>query len=346
MTSHAPVTAKRQFDLVKTYKPIEAEMQSTTETLRDALRHVDPLMDEYLDYAFRLGGKRLRPALMLLCAKAWGLADQRAIYCAAALEMIHTGSLVHDDILDGARFRRKLETINVKWDSHRAVLIGDILITRALKLICQCDDIDVFREFSVRCLETVEGELFQTDSIGNFELTVDDYRRIVGGKTAALLECATRLGGRLAGARDAYLDAFARFGRNIGIAFQIVDDILDLVGSEEATGKTLGSDLSNKKETLPVIYYLESCGEKEARAFLERVERGIAPEEREEIAALLKESGAVTKAMDEANRLIDEALADLNMLRDRAQSNGRDSASLSAFDSLEDVARFVVGRDR
>ena len=95
-----------------------------------------------------------------------------------------------------------------------------------------------------------------------------------------------------------------------------------------------------------MIYYLESCGEKEARAFLERVERGIAPEEREEIAALLIESGAVTKAMDEANRLIDEALADLNMLRDRAQSNGRDSASLSAFDSLEDVARFVVGRDR
>ncbi len=346
MTSHAPVTAKRQFDLVKTYKPIEAEMQSTTEALREALRHIDPLMNEYLDYAFRLGGKRLRPALLLLCAKAWGRTDRRAVYCAAALEMIHTGSLVHDDVLDGAKFRRKLETINVKWDSHRAVLIGDILITRALKLICQCDDIDVFREFSVRCLETVEGELFQTDSIGNFELTVDDYNRIVLGKTAALLECATRLGGRFAGARGADLEAFARFGRNIGVAFQLVDDILDLVGSEEAMGKTLGSDLSNKKETLPMIYYLESCGEDDARAFIERVERGVAPEEREEIAALLKESGAVDRAMDEANRLIDEALADLKTLRERAQSNGCDSTSLSAFDSLEDVARFVVGRDR
>lgn len=345
MTDFATPPADRKFDLAKTYRPIQAELDATTETLRDALRRSDPAFAQYLDYSFKLGGKRLRPALLLLSGKTWGAIERRHHLCAAALEMIHTGSLVHDDILDGARFRRQLETFNAKWDSHRAVLVGDVLITLALDLICDCDDMVVFREMSAKCRATVEGELFQTDSSGNFDLTVDDYRRIVLGKTASLIECSTFLGGYLSGARDAELELFATFGRSIGVAFQIVDDVLDLVGDEEKTGKTLGSDLANKKATLPVIRYLESASESDARRFRDRVERGVRPEERAEIAAVLRDSGAVDAAFADANRLIDEALATLTTLERRAEELGRPSSS-DAFESLAAVARFVVGRDR
>ncbi len=345
MTGSATSASERKFDLVKTYRPIASELEATTETLREALRRSDPAFEQYLNYSFELGGKRLRPALLLLSGKAWGAIERRHFLCAAALEMIHTGSLVHDDVLDGARFRRQLETMNAKWDSKRAVLVGDILITLALDMICDCDDSVVFREISAKCRATVEGELFQTDSSGDFELTVDDYRRVVLGKTASLIECSTFLGGYLSGARGDDLDGFASFGRSIGVAFQIVDDVLDLVGDEEKTGKTLGSDLANKKATLPVIYYLQSASASNVENFLARVERGVRPEERAEIAAILRESGAVDAAFAEASRLVDDALTTLATLERRAKELGR-ASSPDAFESLGAVARFVVGRDR
>ncbi len=345
MTGSANSAADRKFDLVKTYRPIASELEATTETLREALRRSDPAFEGYLNYSFELGGKRLRPALLLLSGKAWGEVERRHRLCAAALEMIHTGSLVHDDVLDGARFRRQLETMNAKWDSKRAVLVGDILITLALDMICECDDLVVFREISAKCRATVEGELFQTDSSGDFGLTVEDYRRVVLGKTASLIECSTFLGGYLSGARGDDLEGFASFGRSIGVAFQIVDDVLDLVGDEEKTGKTLGSDLANKKATLPVIHYLQNASSSEVKEFLARVERGVRPEERAEIAAILRESGAVDAAFAEASRLVDDALATLAALERRVGELGRASSS-DAFESLGALARFVVGRDR
>lgn len=345
MTIPAVTKTTSKNELAAAYRPIEDELRATTELLRDSRRAADPALNGYLEYAFRLGGKRLRPALLLLCAKAWGTVDRKCRLCAAALEMIHTGSLIHDDVLDGARFRRQLETLNAKWDSHRAVLVGDALITLALDMICECDDPTVFRETSGKSRSTVEGELLQTDAIGDFSLTVDDYRRIVVGKTASLIECSTFLGGYLAGARDADLDKFSSFGRKIGVAFQIVDDILDLTGDERVAGKTLGTDLANKKATLPIIYHLQRVGERERKEFLERVRRGIKLEERASIASALNESGSIEAATDDANRLVDEALATLDALKERAEVLER-PASFDAYDSLATVARFVVGRDR
>ena len=327
------------------YRPIEKDLADATELLKNRLRHVEPAFDAYLDYSFKLGGKRLRPALVLLCGKAAGTLEPRHALVAAALEMIHTGSLVHDDILDGAEFRRQLETVNAKWDSQRAVLIGDLLITRAFELICDCDDSKVFRELSVCCKSTVEGELYQTESVGNFQLTPEDYRKIVGGKTASLLECSASLGAYLAGANDEEIDAFAKFGQALGVAFQIVDDVLDLVGDEEKVGKTLGTDLENKKETLPLIIYLQKAPDEERKAFLKRMDDGIKAEERADVAQLLRESGAIDEALDRASNMIDEALNALKPSRERAKKDGR-KESLDAFEALEALARFVVKRDK
>lgn len=331
-------------ELDAVYRPIASEMEATTALLKERLRCLDPTFDAYLEYSFRLGGKRLRPALVLLCGKAAGLIEERHRLCAAALEMIHTGSLVHDDILDGASFRRQLETINARWDSQRAVLIGDMLITRAFNVICECDDLEIFRKTAECCQATVEGELYQVESVGNFALTVDDYRKIVGGKTASLLECATFLGGYLGGAKGAALDGYARIGSALGTAFQIVDDALDLTGDEKKTGKTLGTDLTNKKETLPMILYLQNASEAEKTAMLARLETVAAPSERLEIAAILEKSGALAAARAEAERLVDEALETIETLKNEAVKAGR--TDLDAFDALSALAKFVVRRDK
>lgn len=336
-------TTPRAAGLDFLYRPIATEMEATTALLKERLFELDPAFSEYLDHSFRLGGKRLRPALTLLCGKAAGSVDRRHYLCAAALEMIHTGSLVHDDILDGARFRRRLETVNARWDSQRAVLIGDLLITRAFDLICECEDLALFSKTSACCRATVEGELMQVDSIGNFALTTDDYRKIVGGKTAALLECATHMGAYLGGARGASLEAFGRFGSALGIAFQIVDDILDLVGDEAKTGKTLGTDLVNKKETLPLILYLQNASPTERAETLKRLEAGVSLDERAEFAATLTESGAVDAARAEADALVDEALSIIATLRETGE---RSEEKAQAFDALETLARFVVKRDK
>jgi len=332
-------------DLSLVYAPIKQEMKAATALLKERLRHDDAMFDGYLEYSFRLGGKRLRPALALLCGKAAGKIDRRCLLVAAALEMIHTGSLVHDDILDGAKFRRSLETINAKWDSQRAVLIGDLLITRAFDLICDCEDMNIFRKTSSCCQATVEGELFQTEAMGSFELSVDDYQKIVGGKTASLLECATWQGAYLGGAQGDELELFGRFGRNVGIAFQIVDDLLDLVGDEATTGKTLGTDLANKKETLPLILHFQRVSNEERDSLSARLNAGVEPDERAKIADELKRSGALDAAQKVADELIDEALDIVETLRKRATKAKRDE-SLAAFDSLEALARFVVKRDK
>ena len=187
------------------------------------------------------------------------------------------------------------------------------------------------------------GELFQTDSIGNFELTKEDYRRIVGGKTASLIEGSAFLGAYLSGARDEALDLYAHYGRSLGIAFQIVDDALDLVGNEAEIGKTLGSDLANQKETLPLILYFQSASRKDAESML-TLARGDASS-RAEATRILRESGAIQGAYDEANAIVSEALDDLTKLRALAKKSGA-SSDESAFDSLEALAKFVVARTK
>lgn len=343
--SGQPEAPSAKTALASVYQPIERELSETTELLKARLRHVEPTFDAYLEYSFKLGGKRLRPALTLLCGKAAGNIEPRHHSVAAALEMIHTGSLVHDDILDGAKFRRQLKTVNAQWDSQRAVLIGDLLITRAFELICDCDDPKIFRLMSKCCRATVEGELFQTESVGNFELTTDDYLKIVGGKTASLLSTSTLIGAYLGGASEEDVQAFGRVGEALGIAFQIADDVLDLVGDEETVGKTLGTDLENKKETLPLIIYLQTASESERAQTLKELEEGVKAEDRKRIADKLERSGAIAAARAEADKLIDESLNTLAELRKRAENEGRID-SLAAFDSLAALARFVVKRNK
>lgn len=331
--------------LIRPYRVIGPELEKVTQLLSECLRDSHPFIDEIVRYSFRLGGKRLRPMLVLLTGKACGQIKEEHIAAGAALELVHTGTLVHDDILDGATFRRHLETIHVKWDSHAAVLVGDLLLTQAMDIMTRCDNMEAWRLMCRACQKTCQGELMQNADQGHFEMTRDEYMKIIGGKTAALLQCACHLGALLAEASTELTAKFSRFGFNLGMAFQIVDDVLDLVGEEKNMGKTLGTDILNGKPTLPLILWLAQAAkaEKEQLLALVRDENTDALVRISHVRNILLESGMVDAAWNEARDLVLGAMDDLKTESTLRPGSPTTPAALDAF---ADLAAFVVDRNR
>lgn len=333
------VIAPPSAEIAGAYRLVENELDAVFSLIHDALSHQNRLFSEIIDYSFQLGGKRLRPLLTLLSGKALGKITIQHHRAAAALEMIHTGTLVHDDILDGAAIRRHLATLNLRWDSRTAVLAGDYLLTRAISLVTDTRDLTCNDTVADACRLTCEGELLQTVWQGNFAMTVDDYERVIGGKTASLLECATRLGAYFADADAASVERFARFGRSLGMAFQILDDLLDVTGDTQRMGKTLGTDLRSGKPTLPLILFLRDAPQSETaviRTILERPE--LSDDDLAEIRRRLDRFGAVDAARRSAKDYVADALAALKPATDVSDDQ------TAAYDALASVARFVLSR--
>ena len=238
------------------YAPIVEELQQSEVLLQRELRAEHSEVDEMIRHSCRLGGKRLRPALLLLTAKAAGGVVPAHLVLAAVVEMIHTATLIHDDVLDEASIRRHLNTCNEQWDNKPSVLLGDYLFTHAFYLASTLDSTYACRTIGKATNTVCEGELRQVRSCNNFDLDEADYLDIITAKTASLCACACRLGAHFADTFPDHVDAFAAYGLNLGIAFQIIDDLLDLVGSESTVGKSLGTDLDQQKPTIPLIHVL------------------------------------------------------------------------------------------
>ncbi|MEX2111727.1 MAG: polyprenyl synthetase family protein, partial [Pirellulales bacterium] len=247
------------------YSPVATELAAAEDLLRGELASDDPFVDSLVKHAFRLGGKRLRPALVLLSAKATGQIAPSHIVLSAVVEMIHTATLVHDDVLDEASIRRHRETINARNDNEASVLVGDFLFTHAFALASSLETTFACQTIGRATNTVCAGELRQIGSRSNFELSEAEYLSIIEAKTAELCACCCRLGAHYADASAEREEALARFGRNLGIAFQIADDLLDLVGNEDSMGKSLGTDLDKQKPTLPVIHLLKQCTPSERR---------------------------------------------------------------------------------
>lgn len=239
------------------FEPIRRDLAQVEELLRAQLRSADPYVDQLVKHGFRLGGKRLRPALLLLAAAAVGTVGPAHITLAVVMEMIHTATLVHDDVLDEASLRRHVDTVNARWGNKSGVLLGDFLFSHAFFLSASLDDAYACRLIGRSTNIVCEGEMRQIRSGGNLELSEAEYLSIIDAKTAELCACCCRLGAHFAGATPDQEEALARYGRNLGIAFQIVDDLLDLEGNEAVTGKSLGTDLAQLKPTLPLIRLLD-----------------------------------------------------------------------------------------
>lgn len=279
-------------DWKRLYAPVAAELAAAEDLLRGELTSDDPFVDSLVKHAFRLGGKRLRPALLLLSAKATGQVERAHIVLSAVVEMIHTATLVHDDVLDEASLRRHRETINARNDNEASVLVGDFLFTHAFALASSLETTFACQTIGRATNTVCAGELRQIGSRSNFALSEAEYLSIIEAKTAELCACCCRLGAHYAGASGESEDALARFGRNLGVAFQIADDLLDLIGDEAAMGKSLGTDLEKQKPTLPMIQLLAQCGSQERRDAIALVASRDRTA-RQRLRALLEESGAL-----------------------------------------------------
>lgn len=238
------------------YAPIRSQLDQVEELLRRELHSDYPFVDRLAKHGFRLSGKRLRPALVLLSAKACGGLRPEHTVLAAAVEMIHTATLIHDDVLDEAALRRHLDTVNARWDNEASILLGDFLFTRSICMVSALDGPFACRAIGEAAQTMCEGELRQVESRGNYDLSEEEYLDIIADKTAALIACCCRLGSYFAGAQPEVCQTFTRFGRQLGIAFQIADDLLDVFGDEALAGKSLGTDLCKQKATLPLIRLL------------------------------------------------------------------------------------------
>jgi len=308
-----PKEIKAAFEL------ISAPLASVEERIRAQARAFDPAVESYVAYACESSGKRLRPALTLLSAGATGGIGAQHIDLAVIMELIHAASLVHDDIIDGADLRRNQPTANAKWGNAISVLLGDCMFAHALQLSTHFTNGEIARRIAHASAEVCSGEIIQTQRRFDFGLSVPDYFKIIEMKTAALFAAATELGAMLNECTPETAAALHAYGLKLGTAYQIYDDCLDIAGDESKAGKTLGSDLSKGKLTLPVLLLLQSVSETERARWSRSILAG------EEIQALIeatRSSGAIEKTIATARTLLREAIEAVGIVPETAFRTG------------------------
>lgn len=269
-------------------------------------------------YLHEGGGKRVRPMLLLLATRLLNdEVTQSAVNMAAVMEMLHTATLVHDDIIDEACVRRGRPSANVHWGNNKTVLIGDWLYMTAFDISLRERNFDILDSMTRMTRMMVEGEIIQLSLIGNSRITEAEHLDIVRRKTAHMFSVCAEVGGIVAGANGEERRALARYGQSLGIAFQLTDDVLDFVSTEAKLGKPVANDLREGKLTLPLIYLMEE-GRKEDRDMLETVMRegGFESVRREDVLGLIHKHGTLARARAEAQRYADEAIESLSIFPD------------------------------
>ncbi|MBV9125804.1 MAG: polyprenyl synthetase family protein [Planctomycetes bacterium] len=310
MTPVVPVPeTPAAFDL---YGPIAGDLVEVERILAHTLQSHRPCVARLIAHLDHYRGKRLRPALVLLAARACGRVTPAHHTLGAVVEMIHTPTLVHDDVLDEAAVRRHRPTVNAGWGNQTSILLGDFLFTHAFHLASSVDA-RACEIIGAATNRVCEGELQQGCERGNLGLTEADYLTIVEGKTAELTACCGRLGAWYSGADSEVAEGLARYGRWLGIAFQIADDLLDLVGEERTTGKSLGTDVDQQKLTLPLIRLLDRAAP-ETVARIRQILSQSGNHKREVLRPFLVDSGALRYAGRRAEEFAARARAELDCL--------------------------------
>jgi geranylgeranyl pyrophosphate synthase len=290
-----------------------------------------PDLRSALGHLLASGGKRIRPTLGLLVGNMLGAPEEKLITLGASVELLHTATLVHDDLIDGALLRRGMPTLNARWSPAATVLTGDFLFARAAKLAAETDHLPLMKLFAETLATIVNGELTQMFSARGIIDRNNYYQRIYA-KTASLFEMASLAAAMVATEDEEMRASMKAFGYEVGMAFQIVDDILDFTGEESAVGKPIGSDLLNGLVTLPAIYYSEAHPDNED--VLSLPEGGWKETERvQRLVDGIRQSRAIQQSMEEARQAVRRAL---NSLRDAPMSPEREA--------LENLAKFIVDR--
>ncbi|WP_439957668.1 polyprenyl synthetase family protein [Paracoccus albicereus] len=303
--------------------------------IRDRMssRHA-PRIPEVTAHLVEAGGKRMRPMLTLAAAKMLGYSGEYHINLAAAVEFIHTATLLHDDVVDESRQRRGRPTANLLWDNKSSVLVGDFLFARSFLLMVETGSLRVLDILANASATISEGEVLQLTASQDLKTDEDIYRQIVRGKTAALFSAATESGGVIAGASEAQVRALHDYGDALGIAFQIVDDVLDFGGVAAVIGKNTGDDFRERKLTLPVIKAVAQADARERAFWVRTIEKGQqGPEDLAEAMTILQRHGALEAAREDALAWAARARNALKVLPDHP---------VRAM--LADLSDFVVSR--
>ena len=310
--------APRQADdlghkLAALYAPIAAELDESARIFAAELGSHHHFVQQLVDHCADFKGKRLRPALVLLVARATGQVTDDHPVLAAVVEMIHTATLVHDDILDESTVRRHAATVNAEWGTESAVLMGDYLFTHAFHLAASLNTTWACRAIGRATNFVCEGEMQQIHHRGNLDLDEESYFSIIRGKTAELIAVSCQLGAQYAGANESTVRAMEEYGRDLGVAFQIADDVLDLMGEERATGKSLGTDLDKQKLTLPLIRALAVADPLDSKQLF-RLLADAGLENRREVRRLILQTDALRYSWTHAERFTRRAASRLELL--------------------------------
>ncbi len=252
---------KLSFEQVKSLA--QKDLMEMNQVIESRLFNRSPLIQDIARYVINSGGKRFRPVLLLLIAKAFGYVGSRHINLAAAVEFIHTATLLHDDVVDHSKFRRGKLTANDKWDNKSSILVGDFLFSQSFLLMSEDKDMQVLEVLSKTAAIIAEGEVKQLTSIGNLSLTEESYLAVISDKTAELFAASCQVGAIVAGTKETVQKKMYNFGLNLGKAFQIIDDVLDYTSRKDDIGKNVGDDFKEGKVTLPIIFAYSKSNEEE-----------------------------------------------------------------------------------
>lgn len=314
--------------------PIQKDLQQVEQTMQSQAENYHPDVIAALNHLLKSGGKRMRPAVTLLMGRLLNGNPQRLITLAAAIELLHTATLVHDDLIDGALLRRGIPTLNASWSPAATVLTGDFLFSRAAKLAAEANSLEVMKDFATTLTIIVNGEITQLFS-SRCQANSEDYNARIYAKTASLFQTAAASAAQIADAHPAIIEQARSYGYNIGMAFQIIDDILDFTSDPESLGKPVGSDLRQGLVTLPALFYIQNNpNDPCAQSLLE----GRCIKDEPLLQSLIQNiiaDSAIERAYQTARQHVQKAIQALQLL-----------PAMPERTELENLAHYITDRER
>jgi len=314
-------------------RPVKADLEEFDQKLTDYLRGDSPLISSIARYLLRTRGKRMRPTFLFLSSRATDNFTEHSVDASLAIELVHTATLLHDDVIDESKMRRGFQTVNAQWTNLISVLMGDYLLAKAFRILVGAESFELMKAISLATERVSVGELRQIEEMGNYNLSEEEYLSIIADKTASLFSVSCEVGPILKKRRKSERQHFATFGEKVGTAFQIADDLLDLVGEAEVTGKEPGNDVITGKVTLPLIYSLKKAGKAGSREIIDHLRNNGGRDTFEDVFCFIAENGGIEYAYRRASELSQQGLDTIGKVRDSIY-----------FDSLTNMVQYTTAR--
>jgi len=314
------------------YTAVKDDFESVNQLIMDQLHSRIPLVEKIGNYIISAGGKRLRPLVVLLASRACGMHDPRQHLLAAIIEFLHTSTLLHDDVVDTSDLRRGRSTANALWGNAPSVLVGDFLYSRSFQMMVDLGDMDIMRILAHATTVIAEGEVLQLTKVRDASTDEATYMNVIRSKTAMLFEASSHSAAVLAGADAEQTEALRQYGNALGIAFQLIDDVLDYTGDAATMGKNVGDDLAEGKPTLPLIFTMREGTAEQAQLVRQAIQKG-GLDDIGLIQHAVRECGALDYTLQLARTEVDEAVRLLDCL-----------PASEARDALQQLARFAIDR--